>query len=128
LICGSAVAQADKHQLKSTPAIEKYLDPQYPRYIKNDPNDPSHTKWRRAMEKYADAHPPFPVYLNTGDYTTDQNAYMFGIEAWFMRNLFYPQYIDTEKPDVDLANWNKAKLEWCNRYPEVCTEINAAQK
>lgn len=120
--------QAEKHQLKTNTEITKFLDPGYPRFIKNDPDDPDHKKWRKTMDRYADDHPPFPVFLNTGDLGTDENNYAFAIEMWFMRNRFYPQYIDTGKPEEDLANWNKAKLEWCRRYPEECKIVEAAQK
>jgi hypothetical protein len=121
-------AQAEKYQLKTNEEINKFLDPGYPRYIKSDPNDQDHKKWRKAMDRYAEDHPPFPIFVNTGDVGTDENNYAFAIEMWFMRNRFYPQYIDTGTPAEDLANWTKAKLEWCKRYPDECKQVEAAQK
>lgn len=123
-----ANAQAEKYQLKTNDQITQFLDPGYPRYIKNDPSDTDHKKWRKAMDLYADSHPPYPVFVSTGDLGTDENTFAFAIEMWFMRHRFYPQYVDTGNPSVDLANWKKAKSEWCSRYPQECKAVEAAQK
>ncbi len=116
----SVMAQAQKYQVKRTAETAYYLDPKYPEYTTSDESSPAWKKWRKAMDKYAMDHPPFPVYVSTGDVAADENTFAQNIEYWFMRNQYYPQYIDTGKPTVDLANWTKAKTEWCKRYPERC--------
>jgi hypothetical protein len=112
-------AQADKHQLKVSDEIAKYLDPAYPKLINTGNKNEDHAKWSQAMDKYAIEHPSYPKY--------DENTFQLAIEFWFMRNPYYPQYIDTGKPTDDYANWVKSKEEWCNRYPDVCKIVDSYQ-
>jgi hypothetical protein len=120
-------AQADKHQLKVSDEIAKYLDPAYPKLINTGNKNEDHAKWSQAMDKYAIEHPSYPKYVSTGSTADDENTFQLAIEFWFMRNPYYPQYIDTGKPTDDYANWVKSKEEWCNRYPDVCKIVDSYQ-
>jgi hypothetical protein len=102
-----------------------YFDPSFPTVSQFNLGDKTTDMrdYQIAMKRYAESHPPFPVYNNTGRSYEDQLAFEKEKDRWFVSNLYFPMLIMRTNSQDDLDQWELAKKEWAKRYPEKYKEL-----
>lgn len=101
----------------------KYLDDYYPCY-EGDTNDiqawNQYMLQARAYFKVLGLFPAMPVY---GDYFENLETWQQEVDAWFLKNKYYPQPVYTLNNQRDAEMFTRWKDQWVLHFPDKAKEI-----